>query len=472
MLKAPLQFAKCRLFSSAPNPSRPITSSQEVKRHIHRLYQHIHPDRLVSFPKERLTNETSFQVLQSALDRYFKPSDETPSAVQNTPCTKLTFFARSNSAKGLCKAVVTFHENRLATVLHDLFAGLGLEPPPRSVLSVIGPISPSQPSHIRLKDLVHRARQAKGTGSATRATENLDGATVSRLATERACGIRLSVCNSVPLGARATAAERVRDLLTSSCVDSTGMDVIVNGGTGVLVAPHRWAPRLILGVLASQAQWLDVVTSTAFNVACMKARDQRNSLREAERSAASAIGVRLILCNVDHLYGEGNDVLLDCYADIVSKISEQSTELECEFARGSWRKELAVMVNEGNEVSTDVDTGLLRVGAALGAKGVVNAVAGSQWLSHAHKDRRQKKEAEEKFVADTRRLLKASRLYRKDGLPQEAWEVGLRGLRRKAVVLKDALSGVSVMVGVRARVVGHGEVEIPYNFEQWCSHAP
>lgn len=464
MFKAPVRSLRYRLFSSSANPPHSTVSTRDVKRHIHRLYQRIHPDRLSNFPKERIINETSFQVLQSALDRYFDATD-TPPAASKAPSTKLTFFARSDSVEGLCKAVVTFHEHSLSTVIQDLFEGLGLEPPPHHVLSALGPLKRPKTSHLKLRDLVELARQAEATSNVERVAQKLDDATVSRLSTQRACGIRLNLCRSIPSHARAAAAKRVRDLLTSASVDCTGAEVTVDGGADTLIAPGHWVPRLILGILASQARWVDTVTSSAFENACTEARNYRYSLRKTEKSAAAALGVRLILCAADD-HGETNDALLNAYADAMSKISAAATEHEIERLSRSWRAALAVMVNEGDGVDVDVEAGLLHVGVGLGAEGIVEAVAGSQQLGQAVEERRQRKAAEEKLITDTRRLIRAARLNRQSGLPQAAWEDALLALQRKAGVLRDVISGVSVVVGVRSRVIGRGEIEIPYNFEQ------
>lgn len=465
MIEAPIRLAWYRVFSSAVNSANSSITSRDVKRHIHRLYQHIHPDRLASFPKEQNINETSFQVLQSALDRYFQPV-KTPAAATSAPPTKLTFYARSDNAKGLCKAVVTFHDHSLATVLKELFTGLGLEPPPHNILSAIGPLPRPQTSQFRLRDLVERARQVRATVTTEHASQQLDDVSVSRLTTQRACGIRLNLCNSVPFNARAMAAKRVRDALASSSIDSTGIEVTVDGGADTLVAPGRWAPRLTLGILASQTRWLDTVNSSTFEKVCIEARDCRLTLQEAEKSAAAALGVRIVLCATD-VHGEVSDTLLDAYADALSQISRAATNGEIKNPHGSWRAALAVMVNEGDAVDVDVETGLLHVGVALGANGIIEAVAGSQQLAQTAEVRRQKKAAEAKLITDTRRLIRAARLHRQNGLPQAAWEDGLRALQRKAGVLREVISGVSVVVGMRGRVLGRGKIEIPYNFEKW-----
>lgn len=465
MFKTPVHLAWYRVFSSAVNSADSTITSRDVKRHVHRLYQHIHPDRLASFPKEQSINETSFQILQSALDRYFQPV-KTPSAVTGAPSTKLTFYARSDNDQGLCKAVVTFHDHSLATVLKELFTGLGLEPPPHNILSAIGPLPSPQTPQFKLRDLVERARQARATSATEHASQQLDDITVSRLTTQRACGIRLSLCNSVPFNARAMAAKRVRDALASSSIDSTGVEVTVDGGADTVVAPGRWAPRLTLGILASQSRWLDTVTSLAFEKACMEARECRLTLQEAEKSAAAALGVRIVLCATD-VHGEVSDTLLEAYADALSLISRAATTGDIKNNHGSWRAALAVMVDEGKEVDVDVETGLLHVGVALGASGIIEAVSGSRQLARTAEERRQKKAAEAKLITDTRRLIRAARLHRQNGLPQAAWEDGLRALQRKAGVLRDVISGVSVVVGMRGRVLGRGEIEIPYNFEQW-----
>lgn len=451
-----------RPFSSAATSGGLNCSIRELKRHIHRLYKHIHPDRLTGFPEQRVINEASFQVLQSALDRHFNPSEAT-TTTSSTPSTKLTFFARTDNYTGLSKAVITFHESRLASALQDIFAGLGLDPPPQDLLLSL------VPTHVRhslprLRDLVERARRSRSFQSDTYTAQTLDDATVSRLTTQRACGIHLNICNSVPVHAQAAAAKRVRDVLTSSAVDTRGIEVTVDGGASTTIISNRWTPHVTLGILASKRRWHDTLTSAAFNAVCTEARNHRSALREAEKSAASALGVRLVLCSTD-VHGEVDDKLLVAYARVIEDISANGKEFGGNGFE-SWRSSLAVMISAGSKVEMDVENGLLHVGVDLGANGVDKIVGSCKWVSKAFEERRDKKEADWKMVEDTRRMIGAARLGRHDELTQTEWEDGLRALRRRAGVLRDMLSGVSVLIGVRPRVNEKGEVEIPYNFEK------
>lgn len=447
--------------------STKTNASYHLKKHIHRLYQHIHPDKLACFPEQRLVNESSFQELQSALDRHFsgvENDDRTHGVLSHTSKShNLTFFARRDGGEELFKAVVPFHKRNLASVLHDLFSALHLDLPSLQTLSVLGcPEVTRKTRGTRLQDLVEEVRRAGMSNPATTSTQqsavkNTNEAEVIRLGLQRAFGVRIVFGNGLPVNVDSIMRRMARSLPSGSGLDIAPSVIFIDGGCDNSVVTTGWVPKIHLGACATDTTWKATLLADTVAYACREARERERCLRNDEREAARVLGVRMVLCEAGGV--EGDEYLLRRYANMVKQVITLG-------AKCHGVSSIAVMVTKQAGTGVDVNQGLVRVGLEEEGMGMVTALENAQWVSRAFETAQKQRAAEERLVIEVRKAIGAKRIRKAEGLGGHEWEIGLRRLRATASRLRNVLSGVSVAIGVQARVLENGEIEIPFDFDK------
>lgn len=360
----------------------------------------------------------------------------------------------------MAKAVVPFHERRLASFLHDLFSALKLEPPPWRVLHAVGKPHSTPPK--RLRDLVEQARKKITTDIHTVSKQSTNRqrsheAEVIRLGIQRAFGVRVEFGNSLPANLEPILRRVARTLSSIKDADVAPSVITIDGGCETSVNTTEWTPCVHLGACASETNWTETLSAKALLKACEETRERDKSLRESEHDAAGTLGVRMILCEVGSMGAKAE--FLNCYASVVDELIEGGVACE-------GMSPIAVMLTEREGVNVDVNEGIVRVGVKEGAAGVVRAVRSAQWVGQAFEDMRRRRAAERHLIAEVRKLIGAKRVYRAEGLGEKEWETGLRKLRERGMQLGNILSGLSVWIGQQARVLKNGEIEIPFNFDE------
>lgn len=460
--------------SRASNDDYRGHAKRELKKHIHRLYQRIHPDRLARFPRQRLVNESSFKHLQSALDRHFKSAGVNEAVRPTSAVRELTFFAsrEEGGGSGLRKAVVKFQETRLACALRDLFAALELEAPPAGALAAV---AGGDRTSARLRELVERARRRTTQRRVDANNTGPNEADVLQQAVRRAHGVRVELGGGLPARAEVMALRRVAQALgraaaASGDVAARPAVLVIDGGAAVTLDDAGWTPRLTLGACASDAAWRAVLHGPQMRAACEAARARLARLREGETRAARALRVRLLLCEVaaDIASIQRDTALLQAYARVVAALSEMAptTKVENEWDRGpkANMSKLAVMITRGDTVHADVSGGVLHIGVDIGPDGILRAVQRAHPVAEAHEHVARKRTAHDKLLVDVRRALRAARLRRAHGVPDAQWTAALRRLHAHAGVLRDIVSGASLAIGVQTRLLDGGEIEIAHDF--------
>lgn len=456
-------------------------AKRELKKYIHRLYQIIHPDRLHRFPKQRQVNESSFQVLQSELDKHLKTHSKKIFTSKSSGVRQLTFFAcledlsHSNNKEviidngiasiGLYKAVVSFHETQLATALRDLFIALGLDEPPANALAIIG-----RPKILRtrLLDLVERARHMRAKATIETYESN---STFLEQAIYRAYGVRVEVKDSSENGEEVL--RRIAKALVDCGANLRPVVFTIDNSKTVTVEAEgdvgEWMPRVRLGMHASLSSWYTVLRSPLLVSLCNAARIRASHLCRYEAAAARALGVRLVLCEVaaSSVRDSSDNALLNAYAELVSGIARGhdyciTKDSSCEHPDSHL---LSVMVTRGSSNTSDTDTGVLRVGIEGGASAVTNAVRGANSMASAYRQLYEMRVADKKLCADVRRSIHASHIRRAPGLIDIHWRSTLRRLLAKAHVLRNITKGTSLVVGTQTRLLDSGEIEIAHNFD-------
>lgn len=495
-----------RLFSS--NVRDPKEATQELKRHVRRLYKHIHPDRLGQFPKHRAVNEASFQVLQDALERHF---DRVEARIKDIPpqaprgSQQLTFYAHSSSERPQCpakdslkKAVVRFHESNLGNALQSLFESLGLEPPPLSILPGRGKGSTGQ-EFSSLTELVRHARHVimtnvkkQHTGSTRSVNVDTgidDEVLVTKLALQRSRGVNIVLGPGLPGKERLVLIFRrlARTMAGLRNLDLRNLVVEVDGGFEVALHSEGVYPWIILGACASGETWSQALSSQEVNRACQKSRHQTDHLRHLEAKAAIALGVKMVLHNVLLLEVQSNGsenekpnpntdgkqfrtmlraskTLLE-YEKMLEALLEATARAN--LGRDSQKTDSVVlMIEEGAGSSTEPSEGVIRVGLREGSDGVIRALQDHGAGVDGHFRRlRTAKDREEKQVANVKRALGIGGLRRGEGVCDRDWAEALARMRADAGRLRGVLDGVPVIVGTQARLLAEsGEIEIPFDF--------
>lgn len=495
------------LSTSAREPQDII---RELKRHVHRLYKHIHPDRLGQFPKHRKVNEASFQILQSAIERHF---DRVEARTRNTPPQafqpqkELTFFAqgkpKSNTAEkerqvddqGLHKAVIPFHETNLGHALHNLFEALGLEPPPQNILPGRKQGDKRQEGHqfSSLTELIRHARrvimnnvQRQQSNSSTTARSELDDEMlVTRLALQRSRGLFVITGAGLPPKDKLVVIFRrlARTLSEIRKRDLSNLVIEIDGGFDVTLNTEGIYPWMQLGACASSESWLNGLSSDEVVTACQKSKDHVTRLRELEARTAIKLGVRLVMHNISILdidddEEEGEDAIDRGQERIetmlrANPVLQQYEELLLSLISGKAgagntfeKQNVALMIDEGDGVHCEAEQGVIRVGLSGGAEGVISALSTQGGRVHQTFERvREERAAEEKRVANVKRAVGINSLRRGEDVSRREWVEALAHLRADAGRLRGVLDGVPVVIGRRARViVESGEVEVPHDF--------
>lgn len=493
----------------------------DLKKHLRRLYQRIHPDRLAQHPDERLVNQSSFQHLQSALDPHLKPnsnSSDTSSQRSHQPSSvrQLTFFSNSQDGSDrLIKTNVDFHERRLANALVDLFKSLGIDPPSQSTLSTVFPSSaPSFSSSFRygktlqrahLRQLVDRARRLRNPfvrasspssdstssnsrpSSAAGATNDNahsssgspDEATLLLHALQRRHGITIKIQPYLPVqplillrrlaGALAYLEEHgesIRPCLVRLTPGKTAgripqPDVEAAASEDKHHIPV--VPVIGLGAMATDATWRTVIDCVDLSADCTAARGYAQQLHLVQVLAARALGVRLILCEVDsHAARSASDVqLLREYEELIRDVSKQR-----QTPGGSAEmRQLAVMITEGDKVKSDANQGVVKVGVKCKVNGLRKAIKNAAGVARRYAQECKRREDEERLTESVRRELRLERLRRVEEVNDREWATAIIKLRRNSGALREVFVGVSLVVGLETRLLRGGELELAHDFE-------
>lgn len=488
----------------------PKDAVRELKRHVHRLYKHIHPDRLGRFPQHRRVNEASFQVLQSALERHF---DRIEARTRNIPPQayqgprELTFFAQAKQKtvdakkkaaiddSGLNKAVISFHESNLGHALHSLFESLGLEPPPQHILPGQKGSSFGKEGHefASLTDLIRHARRVimtnvkrQQTGTSASPQPELDNEMlVTRLALQRSRGVYITLGSGLPGKDKLVLIFRRLAQMLAELRRSNVSNLVIefDGGFDVSLNTEGAYPWLVLGACASAETWLSSLSSNEVISACQRCKDHMARLRELEARVAIKFGVKLVMHNImvldtswpgDDYQPAKRDMQGKMQAMInASPLLEEYEKLLLELIQSASdtmpveeMHSVAIMIEEGDRVSSEPEQGVIRVGLSSGASSVLEAIRSEG--AHVHctfENVRAEREADERRVMNVKRAVGINSLRRGEEVTKRQWAEALAHMRKDAGRLRGVLDGVPVVVGTQARViVESGEVEVPHDF--------
>lgn len=485
------------LSAKATDPSATI---RELKRHIHRLYKHIHPDRFARSPEHRAVNEASFQILQSALQRHFDRVEarfNIPPQAHQRP-QQLTFFAHAATLppskhqqnSELRKAVVKFHERNLGNSLQDLFKSLGIDPPPTELLPGYGDISDGI-QFATLTDLIRHARHVvtanikKRKPSDRTTSDPGDESLITKLALKRARGVHITLGEGLPPKDRQVLIFRrlTRTLLTARGVNLTNLVIELDGGFDVKLYTNGVYPWLVLGACATEDAWLDSLMSAEVDTAVERSRQIMTDMQVLEARTARMMGLRLVMHNISLLSAGENDLngdtaqmhreieamirgseLLNTYRDKLRELlNEVAARQRTDDATTSL---VALMLEEGTNISSDSPRGVLRAGLLTPTATIVSWLhTMGPSLNAEYEQFRAQREAEEKLVSNLRRSLCIDSLRRGE-ISDEQWRNGLGRLRKNVRRLRGVLDGVPLVVGLRAKLLETGEVEIPFDFDE------
>lgn len=498
------------------------TARNDLKKHLRRLYQRIHPDRLAQHPDERLVNQSSFQHLQSALDPHLKPnSNSSDSAAsqrshQPSPVRQLTFFSNSqDGSERLIKTNINFHERRLANALVDLFQSLGIDPPSESTLSTVFPSSASSFSssfrygktlrRAHLRQLVDRARllrnpfvrapqpSSDSTSSNSRPSSGVgagnvnshatsgspDEATLLLHALQRRHGITIKILPYLPVqplillrrlaGVLAYLEEHgdsIRPCLVHLTPGKTARRIAqpdVEAAASEDKHHIPVVPVIGLGAMATDATWRTAIDCVDLNADCTAARAYAQQLHLVQVLAARALGVRLVLCEVDsHAARSASDVrLLREYEELIRDVSKQRQTP----GSSADMRQLAVMITEGDEVESDANQGIVKVGVKRKADGVRKAIRKAAGVARRYAQECKRKEDEERLTESVRRELRLERLRRVEEVSDREWTMAITKLRRNSGALREVFAGISLVVGLETRLLRGGELELAHDFE-------
>eukprot|EP00177_Eucheuma_denticulatum_P006979 GFKZ01012693.1.p1 GENE.GFKZ01012693.1~~GFKZ01012693.1.p1 ORF type:complete len:474 (-),score=84.52 GFKZ01012693.1:488-1909(-) len=453
---------------------------RELKRHIHRLYKHIHPDRLHRYPSQRAVNEASFKTLQSVLQRHYdwfhNPTPPTQPPPPPLPPQQLTFFTHITNSTAdppnppLNKSVTTLYEANLHSSLHSLFTSLNLPPPPSRLLHspYSSPTSPSQ--WTSLSALVKQARRVIPTN--LRSARNSpsrpeDEGEILRLSMRRSRGVHVVFGDGLPAPHKLTALLRrlKRTLVEVGEVDLRNLVILVDGGFDVRLDSRGVYPFVVLGACATEERWREGLRSQEVVGACERCVKWFAGMRELEDRVARELGVRLVMHNLEIVNDgvtEGRRVFGE-YEEVLKGLAERG-------GTGKSKDDLqgvAVMMEEGEGVGQDVRRGVLRIGIGNGVEEIIKLVRGmGAEVGREHERIRWEREEERKLVASLKRGLGIERLERGEEVTDWEWKEGLKRLRKGMGRLRGILEGVGLVVGRGVRVLEDGDVEIPFDFDE------
>lgn len=467
---------------------------QQVKKHVRRLYQHIHPDRLAQHPKQRSINESSFQILQSALDTHLKPWSPTNNnnssrhSHSQTSC-ELTFFAnKSDGTNGLIKAHVIFQETRLASVLLDLFKKFGLkDAPSASTLSTVFPSSsaPTAASSNDLGTLIDLARKQRNPFASTTSTA---GASVNETqillhGLQRRYGVNVQLEDGYVKSRALIVLRRLASVLTS--LEENGDSIIraasihIDGersaGTIVSYGDDSLVPVVRLGAMGADSEWLSALECRQVVEGCEKARVKLQRLHGLQVRAAWTVGVRLMASEVSVLEAKDRREVgfILQYEKLLSELlvaSPMEEDVTEDVTRvTSMRNRIAIMITKSKpEMEMDENQGMIRVCVDSGVEGIRKAVGSAEAMSMAQRFQRlcATREADRRLTESVRRELGLQRLRRVEGVLSDAqWRDGLFRLRRRRSDLKRIMAGVSVSIGLHTRLLNGGDIEVAHDFQ-------
>ncbi|KAI0565122.1 T-cell activation inhibitor [Gracilaria domingensis] len=489
-----------RRFSTVFNPEARL---RELKKHILRLYKHIHPDRLGRFPQERKVNEHSFQVLQSAIDRHFDRFQARANTPPEAPKSskELIFYAHQVKSRHDCgtneltKAVISLHESRLGHALASLFDELGLEPPPKSVLPVTG-IDRDGVEFMSLRELVKYARQVemesiqtRGQEAATAAQRAVDEEVlVTRLALQRSRGFTIVLGTGLPVKLERLFRRLNRTVRKLQEVDLRTVVIELDGGFHVEVNTNGSFPFVSLGACASEDTWIETLRSEEIRTAARASQRLVTELHGLEAALAGALGVRLVMHNIHLVDGadweSGSDVRqtkgnnleallsgtesLEAYRNLlqsfIKSIEKETVPMFVHEARS-----LALMFTDGHGFQIDLEQGVLRIGINDDQRKIAATLrAHGQYVSREYEMKKLHAEKEEKRLSNVRRSLGIPSLRRLQEVSDREWHTALTELRADASKLRGVLDGTPLVIGTRARMLTDtGEIEIPFDYRQW-----
>lgn len=455
-----------------------IPPARELRQHLHRLYQRVHPDRFAQNPHAHDVNQRSFQTLQAALDHHFSANRASSGGPDPTATrTSLTFFAHADtSSRELRRAQVELSPGArsLATALLQLFAQLGLDPPPAHVLAPPKPAPMKEEAFRSVIALAQYARrhaarnasrkqQAAAEAAVAAAEARGADAKVLLFALQRAHGVHIDVDGAVPEDARRVALlGRLRDALRDasygmgrSSVTSplSAANIYLTAGfeAGWVTRDGFLPPYIELGACSKREQWDTVLCNPELRDACLQLRERRVRLRELEDAAAQTLRVRLVL---HHL---SDDALCE-YADLLGELQNEKYSENL--------KNIALMVVPGEEIGSDDESGVLRVGVALGAvrvKKSLSELGPSVAVNHGRfVEEKGKREKEIKYAA---RALRLSALTIDEAVTNDQWTACATAMRQHAHKLSKVLDGADVhVVDGEAEVSEVGLIRLPWNF--------
>lgn len=489
--------AMLRTFSSVPNPHAKL---RELKRHVLRLYKHIHPDRLGRFPRQRAVNENSFQILQSAIDRHFDRVEarvSTPPPAPQ-PAQQLTFFAHGSAEKensdrhNLTKAVIHMHESRLGHALVSLFKELGLEPPPQNILpGTVADVEGMQFSSLR--ELIKHARQVemelitkKNQATVNAVQRSIDDeVVVTRLALQRSRGVQIVLGTGLPVKLERLFRRLSRTIRTARNVDLSTSVIELDGGFEVELNTSGAFPFIKLGACASEESWLETLGSKQACTAAKAGQTFALQLREMEAALARTIGVRLVMHDFQLVQGGAWDskeqeetdnldvhlngsALLRRYQSVL-RYCTSSSESDMGVVAIDGVGSLALMFTEGSSFHTDVEQGVLRVGIDDDIDKIMESLkTHGAYVNSMYERKRVHAQNEEKRLSVVRRALGIRSIRRTEEVSGRDWDTVLTKLQSDSSRLRKVFDGTAVVIGTQARLlVDSGEVEIPHDYDQW-----
>jgi Domain of unknown function (DUF4460)/Domain of unknown function (DUF4461) len=474
---------------------RAVSQSSGLKRYLTRLYLKIHPDLLNQHPIERAVNESSFQRLQEVLKEHESTSEDKQYArPQNDKLSGiLKFYFRGPSESsmpsedhGLRQTSVAIRQGKLGEALHELFVSIGLDPPPVRLLVRNGlrtgnaevDSSGTRTYSLSLSNLVRQARQFNASGSGMRSRQDaaaekaelwrkMDSArdsNIARLVIKRSRGVTVNMGDGLPKSrGESIAISRLNSCL-DHCrdIDLTGLTITLDGGFDVRL--HAPTSSLTLGLCVAVGLWEAALRAEA---TAMAAADRRR-LSATEHAAATSIGVNLIFYENDfgsQLDSRAAEQNLTDYKEMLLYITQNP-----EIAKSEDLSNLSVMVfgsshDNSATLSTDDVEGLIKIPLAMRGDEVLRTIVhnGSS-LANRHGRLRARMESERAQVARLCRALRIRSIRRADDVNDSQWNTALDELWRNSGRIGGLLDRTDLVVGLDARVVETGEVQVPWNF--------
>jgi len=462
-----------RTFSTAA-PSR------KLKKYLNRLFQKVHPDFFSQHPEARDVNLRSFQILQASLQHHFHSDGETPAQGGDpvTNPTSLTFFSFIPNSPQLRKTHVQLSSGRrsLTDALGTLFDNLNLQRPP---IDVLNPPT-STHSFTRIGELgriarrkaAHRAtvHQMKVAEQAFSQASKIGDAKVLILGLQRAHGVKITVCPSVPDDHRMTALlYRLRDALSDS-IDQCGTRakpplrdavILLDGGFEAkrFVEYGLSRPTVLLGACATRQQWDIVLQDEEFLKSLSAHRDRAAELRGLEIRAAEALNIRMVL----HNFQEGTDAV-PAYIAVLKELIKRS-----EIGSNDEGLDVSLMLVPGGDVTTDGDMGAIIMGIDVPIDEMDKLLREELYeISEEHRRIVTKREFREREKRAMKKELRLGSLSKDDDVTDEEWGECVRELRRRSRTLRGHFDGADVrIVRDKADVTEDGVLRLPYDFGRW-----